>query len=58
MKPPKGKKYIYAIKSKLELTKGMTISFRADNRKEADEYAASEMHIFGKTAKAVFMKEI
>jgi len=58
LKPPKAKKYIYAIKSDLELTKGMTISFRADNRKEADEYAASEMHIFGATAKAVFMKEI
>jgi len=58
LKTPKAKKYIYAIKSDLELTKGMTISFRADNRKEADKYAASEMHIFGETAKAVFIKEI
>ena len=58
-KQPKAKKYIYSISSSHECTEGLTISFRADNRQEADEYANEEVRlVFGKKSKAKFVKEI
>ena len=56
---PKAKKYIYSIKSSHECTEGLTISFRADTRGEADKYAKEEVRlVFGAKAKAKFLKEI
>jgi hypothetical protein len=55
---PKAKKYVYALKGKNPLTKGMTLSFREDNRELADIYAQKEALIFGEDTKAIFKKEI
>jgi len=55
---PKSKKYVYALEGKNPLTRGMTLSFREDNRELADIYAQEEAFIFGQDTKAVFKKEI
>jgi hypothetical protein len=57
-KQPKAKKYVYTLKGKNKLTKGMSISFREDDRESADIYARKEALMFGSDTKAIFQKEI
>lgn len=55
---PKAKKYVYTLKGQNKLTKGMSISFREDDRESADIYAQQEALMFGSDTKAIFQKEI
>jgi hypothetical protein len=55
---PKAKKYVYTLKGRNKLTKGMILSFREDNRELADVYAQKEALMFGSDTKAIFQKEI
>jgi hypothetical protein len=57
-KQPKAKKYVYTLKGKNKLTKGMSISFREDDRESADIHARKEALMFGSDTKAIFQKEI
>jgi hypothetical protein len=57
-KTPKAKKYIYSFKGTHHLLKGLTISFREDDRQAADIHAQGQAIIFGEDTRAVFLKEI
>jgi hypothetical protein len=54
----KTKKYVYALKGDLEILKGLTLSFKAVNRLEADAKAKEEALIFGENVTPKFLKEV